>query len=58
MNNYKFETLQIHVGKKSQTLLPMPALSLFTPPHRMCSTILPMPPPDLGWLTRETSTVV
>ena len=45
--NFKFETLQLHVGQKQQMQLQMQEQFLFTRHHLMYSTIHSMPLTDL-----------
>ena len=57
MSNYKFETLQLHVGQEQ----PDPAsdaraVPIYATPL-MSSTILSMPPIDSDWQMRATSMV-
>lgn len=52
MSNYKFETLQLHVGQEQ----PDPALSRFIRPRPTSLRTPPMPPHVSVWQMRAIST--
>ncbi len=56
MSNYKFETLQLHVGQEQPDPRPMPALSRFIRPRPTSLRTPPMPPHVSVWQMRAIST--
>ena len=58
MSNYKFETLQLHVGQEQADPAPTPVPFPFTRPLPMYSATPPTPLPGSVWRMLATSMAV